>query len=91
MESAEPSAKAQQEGPTTEDHTHHALLSQKSIKKVASAGGNLDSHTEHSHQSRLLPKPVADMIKETKGALPLTGNNLANYRNFALQKQKEAE
>ena len=34
--------------------------------------------------TRLLPKPVSDRIKETKGALPITANTLANYRSFQL-------
>lgn len=34
--------------------------------------------------NQLLPKAVVDRIKETKEALPITANTLANYRNFQL-------
>ena len=82
---------------------YKALLPTKTLKKVVSEGrylgarsgsgheGDLSSlhHLDINHQ--LLPKAVAERIKETKGSLPVTATPLANYRNFQLQKQKEAE
>jgi lysophospholipase len=60
----------------------------------ANAGGQVrkkSSQGSFDLNTQLLPKAVIDRIKETKGSLPITANTLANYRNFQLQKQKEAE
>jgi hypothetical protein len=40
---------------------------------------------------RLLAKDVAAKIKNEHMAVPITGNTLANYRNFKLKANKEAE
>ncbi len=41
--------------------------------------------------AKLLSKEVRDKIKEEHKATPVTGNTLANYRNFKLLAEKEAE
>ncbi len=34
---------------------------------------------------RLLPREVIDRIREEHKVIPITGNTLANYRNFKLK------
>jgi hypothetical protein len=58
-------------------------------------GAHTDSGSENSSSqrlnTRLLPKEVIEKIREENEATPITGNTLANYRNFKLKAQKEAE
>ncbi len=59
-------------------------------------GGDTDSNKSGNSggikiSQRLLPKEVMDKIKGEHMATPISGNTLANYRNFKLQSQKEAE
>ena len=48
------------------------------------------SHHFNLHE-HLLDKDVMNKIKAEQQATPITGNTLANYRNFKLKSQKEAE
>lgn len=41
--------------------------------------------------TKLLSREVRDKIREEHKATPVTGNTLANYRNFKLLAEKEAE
>ena len=67
-----------------------------------SAHNNIDGHSDSNNssnnkaahitvQDRLLTKEVLQKIKSEQQATPITGNTLANYRNFKLKSQKEAE
>jgi hypothetical protein len=67
--------------------SHHKTKGPGGIKEVVSVGEGLaaqllgDQEEEKQHQ-RLLPKEAMEKIKEEHEATPITGNTLANYRNF---------
>lgn len=73
-------------------------ISQPTIIAPHNTDGQSDSNNSSSNkaahyslQDRLLTKEVMDKIKTEQLATPITGNTLANYRNFKLKSQKEAE
>jgi len=76
----EPS-KATPETASESGHGSSEIYNSQSTPIKNSHSGHFD-HSDINHQ--LLPKAVAERIKETKGALPVTANTLANYRNFQL-------
>ena len=73
-------------------------LSNPTIISTQNIDGRSDSNNSSTHkaahitvQDRLLTKEVLEKIKSEQQATPITGNTLANYRNFKLKSQKEAE
>lgn len=73
-------------------------ISQPSIIASNNADAHSDSNNSSSHraaqyslQEHLHSKEVMQKIKTEQLATPVTGNTLANYRNFKLKSQKEAE
>jgi L-asparaginase/Glu-tRNA(Gln) amidotransferase subunit D len=85
-----------QSKPTIKKVVSEQTLSNPTI--VSNTDGHSDSNTSSNNkaahitvQDRLLTKEVLQKIKSEQQATPITGNTLANYRNFKLKSQKEAE
>jgi L-asparaginase/Glu-tRNA(Gln) amidotransferase subunit D len=85
-----------QSKPTIKKVVSEQTLSNPTI--VSNNDGHSDSNTSSNNkaahitvQDRLLTKEVLLKIKSEQQATPITGNTLANYRNFKLKSQKEAE
>ena len=68
-----------------------AIISTQNIDGKSDSNNSSNNKAAHLTVDRVFTKEVLQKIKNEQAATPITGNTLANYRNFKLKSQKEAE
>ena len=67
------------------------IISTQNIDGKSDSNNSSNNKAAHLTVDRVFTKEVLQKIKNEQAATPITGNTLANYRNFKLKSQKEAE
>ena len=67
------------------------IISTQNIDGKSDSNNSSNNKAAHLTVDRVFTKEVLQKIKNEQAATPITGNTLANYRNFQLKSQKEAE